>query len=285
MTKNNNDQPIIVAFVADLFFSTRIDKVAQHLNYTVHWIENEAQFQQADDPAPANPRPGESISGPTHRLMDQLTQWQPALLIFDLSAQEIPWRRWLPRLKSSPATRRIPVLAFGAHVDTETFAEARSLGADSVVARSRFSTGMLDLIQNLANPTDHQALFDTCQQPLSDLAKKGIEAYNAGQFYDAHEHLEHAWQEDSSVGRELYRGILQVAVAYYQISRGNYRGAVKMCLRARQWLDPLPDQCRTINIAQLRQEFETNYQTITDLGPDNLDKFDLSTIQPIPIVP
>ena len=69
---------------------------------------------------------------------------------------------------------------------------------------------------------------------------------------EAHDLFERAWMEDESPGRELYRAILQVAVAYYQISRGNYNGAAKMFLRMRQWIDPLPDFCRGFNVAQLQ---------------------------------
>ena len=53
--------------------------------------------------------------------------------------------------------------------------------------------------------------------------------------------LKEAWRQDTGAARDFYRGILQVGIAYYQIERGNYRGAVKMLLRVRQWLDPLPD--------------------------------------------
>lgn len=52
--------------------------------------------------------------------------------------------------------------------------------------------------------------------------------------------------------RELYRAILQVGVAYYHAQRGNVRGAIKLLLRASQWLTPMPDECQGIDVAQLR---------------------------------
>jgi len=48
--------------------------------------------------------------------------------------------------------------------------------------------------------------------------------------------------------RELYRAILQVGIAYYQIERGNHRGALKMLLRSVQWLAMLPDRCQGIDV-------------------------------------
>ena len=68
---------------------------------------------------------------------------------------------------------------------------------------------------------------------------EGITLFNQGKFYQCHDALEEAWKQDRSLGRDLYRAILQIGIAYYQIKRGNYRGGLKMLLRVRQWLDPL----------------------------------------------
>ena len=79
---------------------------------------------------------------------------------------------------------------------------------------------------------------------------------------------------DSGPGRDLYRGILQVGIAYYQIEQGNYRGAVKMLLRVRQWLDPLPSVCRGVDVAGLRADVDRVYQALTTLGPEGIASFD-----------
>jgi hypothetical protein len=42
----------------------------------------------------------------------------------------------------------------------------------------------------------------------------------------------------------------------------------------RQWLDPLPDVCRGINIAQLRTDAQTVHDTLLQLGPENISQFD-----------
>jgi hypothetical protein len=88
---------------------------------------------------------------------------------------------------------------------------------------------------------------------------------------------------DQGPGRDLYRGILQVAIAYYQIERGNYRGATKMLLRVRQWLDPLPDVCRGVNIAQLREDAERVYTALTELGPDHINNLDRTLFRPVEV--
>ena len=87
-----------------------------------------------------------------------------------------------------------------------------------------------------------------CEGDLPRMASYGLELFNRGEYFEAHEELEMAWRDETGPVRELYRGILQIAVAYLHIQRGNYRGAVKMFFRSRTWLDPFPDTCRGIDL-------------------------------------
>ena len=50
--------PLIIAFVADLMFTTRIALVAEHLGYRVEWIESADQVGAPD--AEAAPDAGSS---------------------------------------------------------------------------------------------------------------------------------------------------------------------------------------------------------------------------------
>ena len=71
--------------------------------------------------------------------------------------------------------------------------------------------------------------------------------------------------------RQLYQGVLQVGIAYYQITRGNGRGALKMLLRSIQWLAPLPDVCQGINVAQLRADAAAVRAELERVGEDGID--------------
>ena len=140
------------------------------------------------------------------------------------------------------------------------------------------------MIDKHAKKIDYAAILSACEHPLSEKAKYGIELFNSGEYYEAHHGLEDAWRDDTGPTRELYRGILQVAVAYLQIERGNYRGAVKMFLRVRQWLDPLPDVCHGVNIAQLRTDSQAAQTHLLELGPDQITQFITSYFKPIQLV-
>jgi predicted metal-dependent hydrolase/CheY-like chemotaxis protein len=264
----------IVAFVADLMFQTRLESTAGHLGYSVDWIESAQYF----DSFPADQRLALGVEG---LLVDQLSRLEPDLLVFDLGNAAIPWEQWIPVLKTIPATRRVPILCFGSHVDVDTLQAARKAGADQVVARSRFVTALPELIQKYARQTSAEVWSDTCAQPLAPKAIKGLELFNQGDYFGAHEWLEEAWKEDFSPGRDLYRGVLQVAVAYFQVRRRNYRGAMKMFQRARYWLDPLPGECRGIDLASLRVQAYAVHDQVLALGPQGIDTIDPALLMPI----
>jgi predicted metal-dependent hydrolase len=223
----------------------------------------------------------EHLVGPGAALLERLTRRRPVLLIFSLDNSDVPWREWLALIKSAPATRRIPVLCFGVHMDVETKKEAIARGAQVVLARSRFVKELPSLIQQYAVVPDYATLEESCQEALSSLALQGLALFNRGQYFEAHELLEEAWKEDRTSGRELYRSILQLAVAYLQIERGNYNGALKMFLRMRQWIDPLPGSCRGVDVAGLRIDSEAVYEHLKSLGGERIAEFDRSRFQPV----
>ncbi len=124
-------------------------------------------------------------------------------------------------------------------------------------------------------------LSDCCSGDLHPLALKGIRLFNAGDYFAAHEELELAWRAEKGPIRELYRGILQVGVSYYHIRRGNYRGAVKMLRYSKVWLEPFPDQCRGVDVAQLRQDALRVEAALLATHPDQLSGFDQSLFRPV----
>jgi hypothetical protein len=283
MSNENKVRPIIVAFVDDFMTENKIENVANYLSYQVEIIGSPEIVAPPDENVPEN-QAGEPVFGRQATLLEKITGWQPALLIFDLGNDAVPWRKWIATLKSSPATRRIPVLCFGPHVNVEVMTGARDVGADEVVGRSRFMSAMPDLITKLARSWDYEAITTACQESLSELGKKGIEAFNKGDYFESHEHLEDAWNEDDGPARDLYKAVLQVAVAYLQIERQNYSGAVKMFLRARQWLEPLPDVCRGIDIGCLKQDAQQVHQMLLELGPQQIQTVDRTIFKPVNLI-
>jgi predicted metal-dependent hydrolase len=122
---------------------------------------------------------------------------------------------------------------------------------------------------------------EPCEGDPHPSAIKGMEAFNQGHYFEAHEDLEAAWREEMGPVRDLYRAILQVGVVYLHITRLNYAGAIKVYQRSQKWLRLWPDTCRGIAIQQLRQDLDEVMTALQQLGPENIADFDLSMFKPI----
>jgi predicted metal-dependent hydrolase len=120
-----------------------------------------------------------------------------------------------------------------------------------------------------------------CQGSLHPKAIHGMELFNQGRYFEAHEVLEAAWRAESGPVRDLYRGILQVGVVYLHITRFNYPGALKVYQRCRKWLEPWPETCRGVEIGQLRQDLESVMVALKQLGPQRIADFDVSLLKPV----
>jgi predicted metal-dependent hydrolase len=120
-----------------------------------------------------------------------------------------------------------------------------------------------------------------CAGTIHPAAIKGMQLFNTGEYWLAHEALEEAWKEEGGAVRELYRAILQTGVVYLHITRENYNGAVKLYKRVQKWIQPWPDVCRGVQIGQLRRDLDTVIAEVKRLGPDRLAGFDRSLFKPV----
>ena len=120
-----------------------------------------------------------------------------------------------------------------------------------------------------------------CTGPLHPQARKGLQLFNAGDYFEAHEELEDAWNAEQGDARNLYRGILQTAVVYLHITRGNYKGAVKVYIRSEKWIADLPDICKGIHLGELRANAKRTMQEIQKLGEERIAEFDLTLLKPV----
>ncbi|MBI5295686.1 MAG: DUF309 domain-containing protein [Chloroflexi bacterium] len=123
--------------------------------------------------------------------------------------------------------------------------------------------------------------MNDCTGRLHPAAIQGLRLFNAGEYFEAHEELETAWRAEPGPIRSLYQGILQVAVSYLHLTRGNYEGALKVHGRSLKWLRAWPDSCRGVDVAQLRRDAAAVFAEAERLGPERLAAFDRSLLKPI----
>ena len=63
------------------------------------------------------------------------------------------------------------------------------------------------------------------QMTDQDLFEEGVNFFNAGKYYEAHEVWEDAWRLEEGSRRRFYQGLIQAAVGLYHLSRSNTTGA------------------------------------------------------------
>ena len=267
-TKNN--MPSIHFWSGDIFWVPRVEDAARALGYQVTVIQEPADVGAHGEFIQRRIPLTEPLDGPDAGLVRYLSEAQPALLIVDLNSTALPWARWIQVIKTSAATRRIPVLAFGPHVMEGDLKTARDAGADAAISRGKFQASLPELIKQWARHSPTEDLRVACRGEISRLASKGIDLHNRLEFFEAHEALEMAWLEASEHEGSLYRALLQITVAYLHLERGNLRGAAKMLLRVRQWLDPLPEVCRGVDIHDLRETVD-RLRTTVDRASDSAE--------------
>jgi len=80
----------------------------------------------------------------------------------------------------------------------------------------------------------------------------GADRWEQHRYFEAHESLEVVWKQAPVEDRDLWKGVIQVAVAGVHLQRGNPIGALRLLDRALGRLDGQPPAHRGIDVAALR---------------------------------
>ena len=63
---------------------------------------------------------------------------------------------------------------------------------------------------------------------LTSTLLRGIERFNAHEFWHAHEEWERAWLQTGGDEKLFLQGLIQLAAAYHHVQRGTFRGGVRL---------------------------------------------------------
>ncbi len=245
----NQLERVVVILEEDLFFSTRLEDVVRGCGGRPVTVATPEAFVVA------------------------LDQSFPVLALLDLKTPG-DWETAIVRCKTRPHTANIPLYAFGSHVEVEVLQRARRAGADHAWARSKMMEELVAVVNRYLNPPVRQ--IAGCDEPLGKLAVAGLIEFNQRNYFEQHEYLELAWRAESRPIRDLYQGILQVGVAFLQIERGNWNGALKMLRRGLPRLRDLPAVCQGIDVGAFRIVAEAIHTEVSLGGPQALNSFDQS---------
>ena len=238
----------IVLMIDDALFGPRLEDLVRQAGYTPIRATCETQITQAMIKA-------------------------PVLCIVDVSAKTFDWNR-LVRFVKGPAKKNnhVPVIAFNPHPhkDQDLRQRTSAAGCTILIGRAAIVSDLPALIEKHIWKVDPEE----CAKPLPSLALQGIEEFNQGLYFECHETLEDAWNDEQGITRILYQGLLQIAVGYLHITRQNWRGAVKVLERGIPKVAHFQPTCQGIDVADTLTQAQAIRDELLSLGPDRVAAFD-----------
>jgi len=129
----------LVACLDDLFFRSKIEATARHLNVPVRFIE-------AKD------------------LAEVCADGKTAAVLMELSSNGHCLDS-IRMLRQDEKTVDLPIIGFLSHVDRELAREAESLGVTRVMPRSQFAETLPDLMMDLLAPGTKRAIQEEPELP------------------------------------------------------------------------------------------------------------------------
>lgn len=97
---------------------------------------------------------------------------------------------------------------------------------------------------------------------------RGIEYFNACEFFEAHEVWEELWQELEGPSRRFYQGLIQAAVCLHHFGNGNTHGARKLYHSCRGYLEPYLPEYEGLHLETFLRQLQQCCQPILEGGDD-----------------
>ncbi len=97
---------------------------------------------------------------------------------------------------------------------------------------------------------------------------KGIELFNAREFFEAHEAWEELWLELPTPDRRFYQGLIQAAAAFLKVETNSHRGALSLYESARRYLEPFQPSFQGLDVTAFITAFDRCFQPLIAQPPD-----------------
>lgn len=108
------------------------------------------------------------------------------------------------------------------------------------------------------------------------LFTKGVDLFNAGKFWEAHETFEDLWRRQKGDVKRLVQGFVQSAAAFSYIERRRYESILYLFDKSVEKLAATSHLLPGVNIQHLVDSMKDAKEEVARLGETNLEKFDPS---------
>ena len=111
-----------------------------------------------------------------------------------------------------------------------------------------------------------------CQDVPPEELLQAVEEFNRGDWFQCHETLEELWVGEKGEVRDLYQGVLQLAVALHHWRNGNFKGALSLFKGANDILSRVPQVCQRVDVAGLRGSAAKLHEALSALGEERMSE-------------
>ena len=98
---------------------------------------------------------------------------------------------------------------------------------------------------------------------MTALLDNGINFFNAGRYFEAHEAWEDLWRESGGPLRLFYQGLVQAAVGMHHLSQGNFNGAQAQMAKSLEKLQHYPGNFCQIDNGRLIADLQSALEEMT----------------------
>ena len=114
------------------------------------------------------------------------------------------------------------------------------------------------------------------------LFQRGLDAFNARAYFDAHEHWEELWSEYQLPDRLFIQGLIQMAVGCFHVTNDNLNGARGLFSKALPKLEAFQPEHRYLDVTSIVAFTRHALERVQNI--DNSDEFDMSDVPLLELV-
>ena len=115
----------------------------------------------------------------------------------------------------------------------------------------------------------------------ASLLQLGVDLYNAGHYWHAHEAWEAVWLDAPQELRAFYQGLIQVTAAFVHVVRNEYPGSVRLLAEGIDKLQRYGASFRGIDLEALVEGTTSARERLEALGARRIGEFDRGLIPAI----
>jgi hypothetical protein len=209
---------------------------------------------------------------------------------------EAVWERRYPELATRPGSFAEAVAALQGVIEVCGAAEARGRGGHVRESQNSntpwyephpdvlpFVAAVGERVHIYAEIVREKAACLSTFELLEPLRRGIAEAailFNAGLFFEAHEHLEGYWRDLAPTPTKRFlQGLIQISVGFHHAMRGSYQGAVNQLGKGLSKLSDAPEGGLGLDCGLFTREVEATRKDIVARGRQRMRK---ATLQELP---